>query len=167
MANDNRGQQRQASPQPAPLTVASGQGAAPQSGMPADLPTRKGWEEQIHEHLWAKGWRPTGEDRDNRVLWSDPLGVGGPAERKLSHHTKDEGGNQVAVYQMYAKPIPWSHPTMEAYGIQTAREQWEADAPKRAARAQADADRKRRYQEMLEAKRAQRRGQLAGAKAGA
>ncbi len=173
MANEQRQQPRQGNPSPAPTTSMANSGpvSSPRpeeasrsnpvmpDGKP--MPTRKGWEEMTQEYLWDKGWKPSGYDHDNQVLWEDPLGSNDPGERKLSHVTKDEGGNEVKVTQYYAPPIPWSHRTADAYGIQMAREQHERDAPKRAAEAQAKEDRKQEYQRLLAAKRAQRMGVLA------
>ena len=169
MANDPKQQQPQQGRGQPQAVVQPTQGSNPQQPHPMQmpdgkpLPTRKGWEEMCQEYLWDKGWKPDGYSHDEQVLWADPQGSLEPGKMQLSHTTKDESGNHTEVMQYYAPPIPWSHKTADAYGIQRARDQYEADAPKRAAKAQADELRKKQYQDMLAAKRAQRMGVLANA----
>lgn len=163
MANEQRrpgNQQGSSAGTVAPLsgsTPTPSQAATP-PGMPQDLPNRKGWEEKVQEFLWEKGWRPSGTDHNDQILWDDPKGSNDPPQKKLSHYAKDEQGNQVTVQQTFAPPIPWSHSTVEAYGIQRARDQWEADAPKRKAEADALEQRRQEYQKILAARRARRQG---------
>ncbi len=169
MANEQRQQGRPNGGQQAPASIATttistgppASASSPQKEPMPPLATRKGWEEQVQEFLWEKGWKPTGYDHDEQVLWDDPRGSNEAGEMKYSHSTKDESGNVTDVKQYYAPPIPWSHRTAEAYGIQRARDQWEADAPKREAEARRREAQVQEYKQMLAAKRARRAGVLA------
>ena len=167
MANEQRRPQGSSGQQPqgtGQTPVGASQPSSPQRDGPMagpdgkPLATRKGWEEQVQEFLWEKGWKPSGYSHDEQILWEDPLGTNEPGEVRHSHYLKDEQGNQVEVKQYHARPIPWSHRTAEAYSIQRERDKWEADAPKRA---KAESDReelRRRYQADLAARRARRAG---------
>jgi hypothetical protein len=148
VANEVKQQQRPASPEPMPT-----------------MPTRKGWEDMAQEELWSKGWKPTGYDHDGQVMWRDPQGSDAKPERKFSHKLKDENGNEISVMQTFGAPIPWNYRTAEAYEIQSARDKWEADAPKRAEEARTKEERRKAWQQELANRRARRAGVMPAATA--